>query len=46
MRRMRERFLMSFEEQVYYHVGYNTAEMDSVILAWEAKTKYAVFRIR
>ena len=22
------------------HVGYTTAEMDSVILAWEAKTKY------
>jgi len=40
MMRMRERFLMSFEEQVYYHVGYTTAEMDSVILAWEAKIKY------
>ena len=22
------------------HVGYTTAEMDSVILAWEAKTRY------
>lgn len=38
--RMRDRFAMSFEEQVYYHVGYTVAEMDSVILAWEAKTQY------
>jgi hypothetical protein len=35
--RMRERFSMSFEEQVYYHVGYTTAEYDSVVFAWRAK---------
>jgi hypothetical protein len=35
--RMRERFSMSFEEQVYYHVGYTTAEYDSVVFAWGVK---------
>ena len=35
--RVRQEFSLSLEEQLMYHVGYTTAEHDSIVLAWREK---------
>jgi hypothetical protein len=42
--RLRAKYAMSFEAQVFYHYGYTSAEMDTVILAWKEKINHDLIR--
>jgi hypothetical protein len=42
--RLRERFELSIEAQVFYHYGYTSSELDTVILSWKEKINYDLVR--
>ena len=38
--RLREKYSLSLEAQVFYHYGYTSSEVDAVLLAWREKVKH------
>lgn len=42
--RLRETYNLSLEAQLMYHIGYSSAEYDSVVLAWREKIKHDLIR--
>jgi hypothetical protein len=42
--RLRAKYNLSLEAQVFYHYGYTSTEMDSVILAWKEKVRHDLIR--
>jgi hypothetical protein len=44
IKRLREKYDLSLESQVFYHYGYTSAEIDVVILAWKEKVHWDLIR--